>query len=70
MTDDKTTTAEWVRWTTISPDPDCWGDEQDPAYYHAVLAALERIVSEGWTERGAFSVQIAREAIANAKGGE
>ena len=36
----------------------------------ALLAALERIVSEGWTERGAFSVQIAREAIANAKGGE
>ena len=35
-----------------------------------LLAALERIASEGWTERGAFSVQIAREAIAKAKGGE
>ena len=35
-----------------------------------LLATLECIASVGWTERGAFSVLLAREAIAKAKGGE
>ena len=34
-----------------------------------LLAALERIASEGWTRDGCFSVQIAREAIAKTKEG-
>ena len=43
MTNDKTTTPEWVRWATVSPDPGSWGDGYDPAHYDAVLAALERL---------------------------
>ena len=43
MIGDKTTTPEWVRWATISPDPDYWGAGNDPAYYEAVLAALQRM---------------------------
>ena len=35
-----------------------------------LLATLECISSVGWTERGAFSGRLAREAIAKAKGGE
>ena len=73
--------TRWVEVYSVDPEDDVaqvTGGNLKAAQANArliaaapdLLAALERIASEGWTERGAFSVQIARAAIAKAKGGE
>ena len=38
--------------------------------FDLMVEALERIATEGWTQKGVFSVRIAAEALAKVKGGE